>query len=73
MLARKPERVLELAVRGMLPRNRLSRQRLRHMKVYAGPEHPHVAQVNASRKRKRAPLATPLAAITGAQETETSA
>jgi large subunit ribosomal protein L13 len=51
MVERHPERVIELAVRGMLPRNRLNRQRLRHLKVYAGPDHPHEAQVNASRKR----------------------
>lgn len=57
LLARRPERVLELAVRGMLPRNKLSRHLLRHMKVYAGPDHPHEAQVNASLKRNRAPLA----------------
>jgi len=50
MLERKPGRVIELAVRGMLPRNRLSRHLLRHLKVYAGPEHPHEAQVNSSRK-----------------------
>jgi large subunit ribosomal protein L13 len=52
LLARRPGRVMELAVRGMLPRNRLSRALLRHLKVYAGPNHPHEAQVNASRKRQ---------------------
>lgn len=52
MLAKHPERVLELAVRGMLPRNRLARHLLRHMKVYAGPEHPHEAQVTGSQKRQ---------------------
>jgi len=72
MLARKPERVLELAVRGMLPRNRLSRHRLRHMKVYAGPDHPHEAQVNASRKRRTGRLPESLAAITTAHRTERS-
>ena len=54
MLQRRPRRVLELAVRGMLPRNRLGRQLYRHLKVYAGPDHPHEAQVNASRKREAA-------------------
>lgn len=54
MLSRNPTRVLELSVRGMLPRNKLSRHLLRHLKVYGGPEHPHEAQVNASRKRSRA-------------------
>ena len=44
MLARRPEEVIRLAVKGMLPRNRLARQQLRKLKVYAGPEHPHQAQ-----------------------------
>ena len=44
MLERKPEEVIRLAVKGMLPRNRLARQQLRKLKVYAGPEHPHEAQ-----------------------------
>jgi large subunit ribosomal protein L13 len=41
MLVKHPERVIELAVRGMLPRNRLSRVVLSKLKVYAGPTHPH--------------------------------
>jgi large subunit ribosomal protein L13 len=44
MLERRPEEVIRLAVRGMLPRNRLARQQLRKLKVYAGPDHPHEAQ-----------------------------
>ncbi|HSY14857.1 MAG TPA: 50S ribosomal protein L13 [Jatrophihabitantaceae bacterium] len=44
LLATKPERVIELAVRGMLPKNTLGRQQLKKLKVYAGPEHPHAAQ-----------------------------
>jgi large subunit ribosomal protein L13 len=44
MLERRPEEVIRLAVRGMLPRNRLARKQLTKLKVYAGPEHPHVAQ-----------------------------
>jgi large subunit ribosomal protein L13 len=44
MLERRPEEVIRLAVRGMLPRNRLARQQLRKLKVYAGPDHPHAAQ-----------------------------
>lgn len=40
----KPEQVIISAVKGMLPKNRLGRQMLRHLKVYAGPEHPHAAQ-----------------------------
>ncbi len=58
MLQRRPGRVIELAVRGMLPRNRLGRRVYGHMKVYAGPDHPHHAQVNASRKRQAAAAAT---------------
>jgi large subunit ribosomal protein L13 len=44
MLERQPEEVVRKAVKGMLPRNRLARQQLRKLKVYAGPEHPHQAQ-----------------------------
>ena len=44
MLDRRPEEVIRLAVRGMLPRNRLARQQLGKHKVYAGPDHPHAAQ-----------------------------
>ncbi|SDF51180.1 50S ribosomal protein L13 [Sporolituus thermophilus] len=44
MLAERPERVIELAVKGMLPKNRLGRQMYRKLKVYRGPEHPHAAQ-----------------------------
>jgi large subunit ribosomal protein L13 len=44
MLERRPEEVLRLAVKGMLPRNRLARKQLTKLKIYAGPEHPHVAQ-----------------------------
>jgi large subunit ribosomal protein L13 len=39
-----PERVVESAVRGMLPKNRLGRKMFKKLKVYAGPEHPHQAQ-----------------------------
>ena len=44
MLERRPEEVIRLAVRGMLPKNRLARKQLTKLKVYAGPEHPHEAQ-----------------------------
>ena len=44
MLERRPEEVIRIAVKGMLPRNRLARQQLGKLKVYAGPEHPHEAQ-----------------------------
>jgi large subunit ribosomal protein L13 len=41
---RRPTEVLRLAVKGMLPRNRLARKQLTKLKIYAGPEHPHEAQ-----------------------------
>ncbi|MBV9092945.1 MAG: 50S ribosomal protein L13 [Streptosporangiaceae bacterium] len=44
LMARSPERVVEKAVRGMLPKNALGRKTLRKLKVYAGPDHPHQAQ-----------------------------
>ena len=43
-LAKHPERVIERAVKGMLPKNSLGRNMLRKLKVYAGPNHPHQAQ-----------------------------
>ena len=50
---RIPERIIEQAVKGMLPKNRLGRQLAKKLKVYAGPEHPHQAQnpveINPSR------------------------
>ena len=44
MIERKPEDVIRLAVKGMLPRNRLSRRQITKLKIYAGPDHPHAAQ-----------------------------
>lgn len=44
LLAEKPEQVLERAVRGMLPHNKLGRQQFTKLKVYTGPNHPHEAQ-----------------------------
>jgi len=44
LLARDPRKAVEKAVWGMLPKNRLGRQLLTKLKVYAGPEHPHAAQ-----------------------------
>ncbi len=46
-LKRHPDRVIRAAVWGMLPKNRMSRQVIKHLKVYAGAEHPHGAQVEA--------------------------
>jgi large subunit ribosomal protein L13 len=45
MLQQHPERVIQLAVKGMLPRNHQGRQMLRRLKVYIGDNHPHEAQV----------------------------
>ena len=45
MREKKPEQVVRLAVKGMLPKNRLGRGQLDKLKVYGGPEHPHQAQV----------------------------
>lgn len=44
MMEKKPERVIQLAVRGMLPKNVLGRRMIKKLKVYAGPDHPHAAQ-----------------------------
>ncbi len=44
VMAKYPERILEQAIKGMLPKNTLGRQMYRKLKVYAGPEHPHAAQ-----------------------------
>jgi large subunit ribosomal protein L13 len=43
-LERRPTEVLRKAVKGMLPRNRLGRAQIKKLKIYAGPDHPHVAQ-----------------------------
>lgn len=46
VMEKHPERILEHAVKGMLPKNRLSRQLLRKLRVYAGADHPHKAQIS---------------------------
>ena len=48
MQERHPERVIELAVKGMLPKNTLGRHMFKKLKVYAGPEHPHGSQLPQS-------------------------
>lgn len=45
LLARTPEKILREAVRRMLPKNKLGRQMLKKLKLYAGPNHPHQAQL----------------------------
>ncbi len=54
MLARHPERVIELAVKCMVPRTKLGRQMLSRLKVYPGPDHPHHAQQPAALELKDA-------------------
>ena len=58
LLERAPDRVIKLAVKGMLPKNRLGRAQLRKLRIYAGPAHPHAAQQPQPRalasKRSRA-------------------
>ncbi|MEI8001036.1 MAG: 50S ribosomal protein L13 [Actinomycetes bacterium] len=44
LLARNPERVVRLAVKGMLPKGALGRRQLKRLRVYPGPTHPHIAQ-----------------------------
>ena len=44
MLAKHPDRILRLAVKGMLPKNRIGRRLIVKLRIYAGPEHPHAAQ-----------------------------
>lgn len=44
LIIKKPQQVIELAVKGMLPRNSLGRTMMRKLKIYAGSEHPHAAQ-----------------------------
>lgn len=50
MLGTHPTRVVEHAVKGMLPHNRLGAAMFKKLKVYAGPEHPHQAQIKAAEK-----------------------
>ncbi len=52
LLDRHPERAIQHAVKGMLPKNTLGRHMLRRMKVYPGAEHPHEAQVTATERRQ---------------------
>ena len=67
---RDPRRVIERAVKGMLPGTALGRELFRHLKVYSGPEHPHQAQVRAGMgaRAKAAPAAS--ASTTTAEQSE---
>jgi large subunit ribosomal protein L13 len=51
-LQRFPERVIRAAVWGMMPKGRLGRAQMRHLKVYGGPDHPHEAQVRAGEGKR---------------------
>lgn len=48
LLSSRPEKVIEAAVRGMLPKTKLGRRMIKKLKVYAGPNHPHAAQAPVS-------------------------
>lgn len=50
VLQNRPGDAITHAVKGMLPKTKLGRQMIRRLKVYAGPDHPHEAQINANRK-----------------------
>ncbi len=49
MLKTRPDRVIEHAVKGMLPKNRLGNSMIKKLKIYAGDSHPHLAQTNATK------------------------
>jgi large subunit ribosomal protein L13 len=51
-LEKHPERVIRAAVWGMMPKGRLGRAQIRHLKIYAGADHPHEAQVRAGQGKK---------------------
>ena len=77
-MERDPTKVLERAIKGMLPHNARGRELFRHLNVYAGPEHPHEAQVNAgtgarAKKRARQAEAAANAAPAAAPAAEASA
>lgn len=48
MLEKHPTRIIEHAVKGMLPKNKINREIIKKLKVYAGAEHPHIAQVTTT-------------------------
>ena len=61
LLNKHPERVIQAAVKGMLPKNLLGKHMLRRLKVYSGSQHPHAAQVNANKNPKEASKAVNVA------------
>jgi large subunit ribosomal protein L13 len=54
LLATRPEKVVHMAIKGMLPHNALGARLIKRLKVYAGPDHPHQAQVNAGSRAAKA-------------------
>ncbi|MBI3978987.1 MAG: 50S ribosomal protein L13 [Chloroflexi bacterium] len=62
MMAKRPERVVELAVKGMLPHRPLGRAMFRKLKVYAGPTHPHQSQIVGQTRAEAQPSASEAAA-----------
>jgi len=72
MMDKHPARVIEQTVRGMLPRNKLGERMISRLKVYAGPDHPHSAQVIGA-ERTRARTAEPAAAAATEQPPAPSA
>jgi large subunit ribosomal protein L13 len=52
LLLKHPTHIVELAVRGMLPKNKLNKEIIKKLKVYAGPEHPHQAQIETSARNQ---------------------
>ncbi len=58
LLSKNPVRVIELAVKGMLPHNSLGRAMFKKLKVYPGNEHPHQAQISTSDHKRSAGLRT---------------
>lgn len=55
VMEKDPARLIEHAVKGMMPKNRLSRQVIKKLKVYAGSEHPHVAQLTVAKPKVAKP------------------
>jgi large subunit ribosomal protein L13 len=67
MQERHPTRIIELAVKGMLPKNKLGRQMMTRLKIYAGAEHPHEAQILGSDRREEREAAAEAKAETAAK------
>ena len=73
MHERQPTRIIELAVKGMLPKNKLGRQMMTRLKIYAGAEHPHEAQILGSDRREEREAAAEAKAEAAAKATSKAA